>query len=134
MQKLAVEAKRVLASSTRGPGATTCGIEAAQDRWIAQADTPDRAHATPHEILDAALAACTTLTLQLYVKDKGWPATRIRVAVTHRQDEDVYRLERRISVEGDLTAEQRAALMRVAHACPVHQTLAGDISFNTSLA
>jgi len=100
---------------------------------MADIDGPERPHATPHEILDAALASCTTLTLQLYVKRKGWSVSRIEVAVTHKQVAGVYRLERQVSVEGDLTAEQRTALVRVALACPVHQTLTGDITINTSI-
>jgi len=56
------------------------------------------------------------------------------VAATHKHAQGVYRLERQISVEGDLTDEQRTAVLRVAQACPVYKTLTGDIAINTSLA
>ena len=42
-------------------------------------------------------------------------------------------LEVHVSVEGDLTAEQKAAVLRVAQACPVHKTLTGDIAIDASL-
>jgi putative redox protein len=56
------------------------------------------------------------------------------VAVAHKHAQGTYRLERKISVEGDLTAEQGAALLRVVQACPVYKTLTGDIAIDTSFA
>lgn len=88
----------------------------------------------PHQLLDAALAACTTLTLELYIKRKGWAIAAIRVAVEHRKDGATYALARRIEIDGTLDAEQRAALLRIAEACPVHKTLIGEIAIATSLA
>jgi putative redox protein len=61
-----------------------------------------------------------------------WSSISGATACHHAQG--AYRLERKISVEGELTAEQRAALLRVAQACPVYKTLTGDIAVNTSLA
>jgi putative redox protein len=134
MQEHVIEAKAVLAKWSSISGASACYLEFRQDHWMADIDGADRRHATPHEILDAALASCTALSLQLYVKHKGWRISRIGVAVAHTHAQDAYRLERRISVEGDLTAEQRAALLRVVQACPVYKTLTGDIAINTSVA
>ena len=134
MQERVVEAKAVLAKWTSNSGVTACYLEFGQDHWMADIDGADRGHATPHAILDAALASCTALSLQLYVEHKGWRVSRIGVAVAHKHAQGAYRLERQISVEGDLTAEQRAALLRVAQACPVYKTLTGDIAVNTSLA
>jgi putative redox protein len=87
---------------------------------------------SPHEILDASLAACSALTLQLYIKRKGWPVTGIRVAIDHRQDGTVYRLTRTHFVDGELSDEQRQALLRIANACPVHKTLSGEVAIETS--
>ena len=70
--------------------------------------------------------------MQLYVKHKGWAVSRVDVTVSHEHAQGVYRLQRQIAVEGDLTAEQRAALLRVAQACPVHKTLMGDIAIDTA--
>src|SRR6202008_1624495 len=38
---------------------------------------------TPFNLLSAALAACTTMTLRLYATRKGWSVTRIRTSVTN---------------------------------------------------
>ena len=81
----------------------------------------------------AALASCTTQTLQLYVRHKGWSVGRIGVAVTHQHVGGVFRLECRIEVDADLAAEHRAAILRVAQACPIYKTLTGDIVIDTRL-
>src|SRR5258706_6966970 len=100
MQEDVVEAKAVLATWSSAWGATACQLEFGQDHWMADIGEADRGHATPHEILDAALASCTALSLQLYVKHKGWRVSRVGVAVAHKHTQGAYRLERRISVEG----------------------------------
>ena len=87
----------------------------------------------PHDLLDAALAACTTLTLQLYAKRKGIEVGSLRVEVTHTQEAGVYRMQRSIAVGAPISDEQRAALLRIAEACPVHKTLTGEIAIATRL-
>ena len=37
----------------------------------------------PHDILDSALAACTLLTLELYIRRKQLPVKALRVQVEH---------------------------------------------------
>ena len=89
---------------------------------------------TPHELLDAALAACTTLTLQLYIKRKGWALEQIRVEVGHgKTAQGGYQMNRSVQVTGTLDAEQQAALLRIADACPVHKTLSGEIAIATRI-
>ncbi len=137
MQEQIVFTSGVLASWAGASGESGCHIEFDRDHcdhWRADIDGAPSGHANPHAILDAALAACTALTLELYVKHKGWFVSRIHVTVAHKQVEDVHRLVRQIAIEGDLTAEQRAAVLRVAGACPVHKTLTGEIAIDTSLA
>lgn len=90
-------------------------------------------HPSPHDLLDAALAACTTLTLELYAQRKAYEIRQIDVKVTHTHEAGVYRMRRSIQVFGALTDDQRAALLRVAEACPVHKTLVGDIQIDTHL-
>ena len=41
------------------------------------------------------------------------------------------RIDREITLEGDLTAEQRAKLMEIADKCPVHRTLHREIDIRT---
>lgn len=87
----------------------------------------------PHELLDAALASCTALTLTLYAKHKGMVIDRLEVEVGHDEADGVYRMHRRILVEGALTAEQRARLLEIANKCPVHRTLSGRFEIDSAL-
>lgn len=88
----------------------------------------------PHEILDAALAACTGLTLGWYARRRGIPLTDARVVVGHVEADGVYRLTVEIELDGDLTEAQRADLLRVAEKCPVHKSLTSKIEIDTQLA
>jgi putative redox protein len=41
------------------------------------------------------------------------------------------RIERVITLEGDLTAENRKRLLEIADKCPVHRTLTSEIDIRT---
>ena len=41
------------------------------------------------------------------------------------------RIDREVTLEGDLSAEQRAKLMEIADKCPVHRTLHSEIDIRT---
>jgi len=80
----------------------------------------------PHDLLCAALAACTAMTLRLYADRKTWPLQAIHVEVDHAREPDqtppdVFR--RTVRFEGALDDEQRARLLEIADRCPVHRTL-----------
>jgi putative redox protein len=85
----------------------------------------------PHDLLAAALAACTALTVTMYAKRKGWPLDDIDVRIEHGKVEQAYVLTRRIAYIGNLSAEQRGMLTAVANKCPVHKTLSGEIRIVT---
>ena len=80
----------------------------------------------PYNLLSAALGACTTMTIRLYATRKGWPLSKVRVAVKHSRPDlnsrDVFEMD--IALEGNLDETQRARLMEIAERCPVHLTLA----------
>lgn len=85
----------------------------------------------PHDILAAALAACTTLTVTLYARRKGWPLEEIKVAIKHGQEGSAYALHREIEYVGQLSDEEKARLTDIANKCPVHKTLSGTIAITT---
>ena len=79
----------------------------------------------PYDLLAAALASCTALTVRLYAERKGWPLSHVEVAVRHQRASLKARdaFEARVRLEGPLTEEQRARLKEIAERCPVHQSL-----------
>ena len=91
---------------------------------------------TPHDLVSAGLAACTTQTLRLYAKRKGWPLGPVEVKVSHRRDitvKPVDIFDRVITLNGVLDEEQRQRLLEIAEVCPVHKLLAGGASISTAL-
>ena len=99
---------------------------------------------SPYGFLAAALGACTSMTIRMYARRKGWPLDHVAVDVTHdkvhAQDvgtestEAVDRFRRAITLEGALDDDQRARLMAIADRCPVHRTLERGARVETSWA
>src|SRR5712671_2037323 len=67
--------------------------------------------ADPHELLDAALAACTALTLTLYARHKGIGLTALEVEVDHEESDGIYRMRRDIHLTGEISAQQRTRML-----------------------
>lgn len=102
---------------------------------------------SPYALLAAALASCTSMTLQMYARHKGWPLEEARVRVRHSrvhakdckdcpQDSNakIDLLEREVAVTGPLDAAAQERLIEIANRCPVHRTLEGKIVIETTLA
>jgi putative redox protein len=87
----------------------------------------------PHELLDAALASCTALTLHLYARRKGIALANVEAEVSHEEHDGVYRMRRDIRLTGQLTADERARLLEIANRCPVHRTLSGRFEIASQL-
>lgn len=85
----------------------------------------------PHDLLAAALAACTTLTVNLYAKRKGYQLDEVRVTISHGQEGEAYALHRSIRYVGALSEEEKQRLTDIANKCPVHKTLSGQIQITT---
>ena len=97
---------------------------------------------TPYGFLAAGLGACTSMTIRMYARRKGWPLKHVRVDVTqgkvHAQDasnaDKIDLFTRRIHLDGDLTPDQREKLRQIADKCPVHGTLTRGSQVETLLA
>ena len=87
--------------------------------------------AAPHELLLAALGACTAITLKVYSARKGWPLQDAHVVLTAANTDGVFVISRDVRLDGELDAEQRQRLIEMADKCPVHKTLMGKISILT---
>lgn len=112
------------------------------------ADEPKSAGGTdtgpsPYELLLAALGACTSMTVGMYARRKGWPLKEVTVSLRHSKvhasdcadceskDALLDRIELDIHFVGELTAEQRTKLLEIANKCPVHRTLTSKIEIET---
>jgi putative redox protein len=78
----------------------------------------------PHELLEASLGACTTITVLMYARRKNFPVSEVITTVkvvSETGDENV--IDRKIEFKGDLSDEQRKRLMEIADKCPMHKFL-----------
>src|ERR1700726_2816021 len=100
----------------------------------------DDAGPDPYTLILAALGSCISMTVTLYAKRKSWPLERVVVRLrqerihaadcaecTNTTNGYVQKIERSVSFEGNLSAEQRSRLQEISHKCPVHKTLTAEI-------
>lgn len=96
----------------------------------------------PHKYVLMGLGACTSMTLLMYARRKGWPLEDVVVRLKHvnavtepraasRSGNAGERITREILMIGPLTDEQRQLLMRAAERCPIHRMLSSGISIAT---
>ena len=91
---------------------------------------------SPYEWVSAGLSACTSMTLQMYARRKGWPLEAVETHTSYSKEHavdcadcetsskskiDTFRRE--IRLIGPLDAVQKDRLMEIADRCPVHRTL-----------
>lgn len=99
----------------------------------------------PYDLLLAGLGACTAMTLRMYADQKKWPLERVSVQLRHdkihaadcteceTRDGKIDRIDREITLSGELDAAQRARLMEIADKCPVHRTLHAEVLITSRL-
>ncbi|SDR88330.1 alpha/beta fold hydrolase [Gramella sp. MAR_2010_147] len=99
----------------------------------------------PYELVSSGLAACTSMTIQMYARRKKWLIDNVETHVSYSKkhaddckdcENDMAKIdsfEREISIKGDLDEKQLKRLMEIADKCPVHKTLSSKAQINTQL-
>lgn len=101
---------------------------------------------SPYEYLAGALAACKSMTMQMYARRKEWNVENVTVHIDHLRQHtadcedcennaakiDTFHCQ--ISLEGDLSEEQRTRLLEIADRCPVHKTLSSKVQIISNLS
>jgi uncharacterized OsmC-like protein/fermentation-respiration switch protein FrsA (DUF1100 family) len=97
----------------------------------------------PYDLVLAGLGACTAMTLRLYADRKMLPLEQVTVQLSHGRihaadcescettEGSIDRIERAITLHGNLDQEQRQRLLEIADKCPVHRTLTSEIDIRT---
>lgn len=100
---------------------------------------------SPYELVSAGLSACTAMTVQMYVKRKGWDLQNIEVHTSHtklakqaiengeQKEIKVDTFNREIKLKGNLDEKQIQRILQIADKCPVHKTLHSDIEVVTKI-
>ncbi|MGB5403682.1 MAG: alpha/beta fold hydrolase [Robiginitalea sp.] len=101
---------------------------------------------SPYEWVSAGLSACTSMTLQMYARRKGWPLEAVEAHTSYSKEHAVDGADcdtnskskidtfhREIRLIGPLDERQKSRLLEIADRCPVHRTLDSPTEIKTKL-
>lgn len=87
----------------------------------------------PFALLLSALGACTAITLRMYADRKQWPLESAHVELRYLKQDDAASIDRRLTLVGGLTADQRERLADIAERTPVTLALKSGVPIQTAL-
>lgn len=85
---------------------------------------------TPFELLYASLAACSCITMKMYLERKAWNIQHLSCDVTSIGENELLKT---IVIKGALTDEQIQRTLTIAGKCPVHKRLEDIYTIKTEL-
>jgi len=100
---------------------------------------------SPYELVSAGLSACTAMTIQMYVKRKGWDLQNVEVhtsySKSHAEDcqdcespgAKIDTFKRELRLAGNIDEKQTQRILEIANKCPVHKTLHSDTQVITKI-
>ena len=100
---------------------------------------------SPYELVSAGLSACTAMTIQMYVKRKGWDLQNVEVHTSYSKShaEDCQDCEspgtkidtfhRELKLTGSIDEKKAQRILEIADKCPVHKTLHSKAQIITRL-
>lgn len=100
---------------------------------------------SPYELVSAGLSACTAMTIQMYVKRKGWDLQNVEVHTSYSKShaEDCQDCEspetkidtfhRELRLTGNINEKQTQRILEIANKCPVHKTLHSETQVITKI-
>jgi uncharacterized OsmC-like protein len=97
----------------------------------------------PYDLVLAGLGACTSMTLRLYAERKALPLDGVTLRLAHSRihaadcencetkEGMLDRIDRAVTLAGNLDEDQRKRLLEIADKCPVQRTLTSEIDIRT---
>jgi putative redox protein len=76
------------------------------------------------------------MTVGMYARRKQWPLQRVDVELKFNPDgtpESGNDITRVITLQGELSDEQRERLLQIANKCPIHKVLTGEVRIASRL-
>lgn len=99
----------------------------------------------PYDYLLMALGSCSVITMKMYADRKEWPVEDIFIEMRHHKThvEDcvdcddpkarIDKIEKVITVRGQLDDKQLKRLLQISKKCPVHKTLLGEVKIESTI-
>ena len=100
-------------------------------RHAAEISFPGGRRDDGEELLAAALASCTAVTMEMYAQRKGWDVAGLKVDCRYSPAERgcPTKFELLMRMPAHLSEDQVDKLQVIAAKCPIHRTLEGEVAF-----
>lgn len=136
--------------SESGTGTFTNSV-ATQSGHVFHADEPvtlggSNVGPTPYDLLLSSLGTCKVMTMRMYANRKKYKLSKAEVRLRHEKihandcadcetkSGKIDRIDVHITLDGDLTEQERQAIFKIAERCPVHRTITSEIDIQAALA